>query len=84
MATGIITNKQGKKEVSGDLILLFAVDKSKDDYQGIISCDSEKIKADDYVTLAKAIIEQCFEGAINHGASPASMRSALKEIISKL
>jgi L-aminopeptidase/D-esterase-like protein len=84
MATGIITNKQGKKEVTGDLILMFAIDKGKDDYQGIISSDSDKIKADDYVTIAKAVIQQCFEEAIANNASPSSVKAALQAIISEL
>jgi hypothetical protein len=84
LATGKIMNNQGSKELKGDLLMLLSIDKQKDDVSGVISSDTEKVDSSDYIILAKAVIEQCFEGAIELGVTPASFRAALKDLVEKL
>ncbi|SHF56041.1 hypothetical protein SAMN02745133_02975 [Desulforamulus putei DSM 12395] len=82
MAIGMIIDEE-TTELQGDLILLVSVDRANDTYDGKINAN-ENIDGFDYLTLAKAVVEQCYKNAVDQGLDRVFIKQMLVDIVKSL
>lgn len=82
---GKIIDDGGQTELQGDIVLMIAVDKDSDHYDGKISFVEGEVDGFDMLTLAGVTIEQCFYNAVEFmGLEPNVVKEALKNVLSGL
>lgn len=81
---GIIRDEDGDTTLKGDIILVVAVDKDIDDYNGKISYDRNEVDGFDFLTLAMVVLKQCFEDAVKLGVDPEAAQNTLMTVMNEL